>query len=578
MADDFGIDLEDYANDQEKAFESQAIDMSDYAQSEEAQQASWWDTAKESVIQAGLGTASAFTWPISLVKYGMVQNALGDLDEVEERYRKQGKEFDRNEMIKTITDKYDFVPTQEDIAQKFTEKTGIETKPKTETGKRINQFFRLFSMAKGGFGGATQATLGTAATEALKQVGVSEGKAELIGDIGSGFGNIKSSPRQLSKEAGEIEATAAKHQLPFPEYLARGKEGIGSAKITEARKAALQRQLGMDSEEAIEKVIEGKLPVAKLKNQGVDIELLKNDAYDKVGEIAKKIPGEFDKSSIFSDIDNEIARIQSIAPSLSSDSKKSIELLEKAKKELEASPSTIEQMVNQIKEWNKDTKNIYRKPEFSGSEDAVRKTYAFLNDTTRNAIEAKSPELRSSMRAADQLNTQVKRLEHAENMLSKAFQNGEYSPKKLDQVLNSRQGQIVKRELGEDAIKDIRDIAKYGDAAVQATNQLAKSTRYAGELTTWGPIAGFLFAKLPKTAALAIALRPAADHIRGYLMQNPATRTVYKDIMKNAAQGSFRNMQADFAKLEKSISDEYGSVDNFLQSVYDDLEVVEGFD
>jgi hypothetical protein len=579
--EDFGIDMEEFSSQQDKDFESEAIDLSDYSKSDEAKEASWWDVAKDVAVQPALGYLKAFTWPADLLKFGMVQSALGDMDEIQERYRKEGKEFNPSDFIKSVQENYAFVPTQEALEKKFSEKTGFDLEPKSKAGKRVNQFFKILSLAKGGGANTAvkSAAIGTGATAALEKAGVSEGKAELAGDVLSGLGSLKPSPRQLSPEAAALEKTATKQNLPFPEYLARDKAGLGSAKITEARKAALQKQLGIDSEEAIQRVVEGKLPIAKLKNQGVDIELMKNEAYDKVAKLAKSKPKELDKSSIFTDIDNEISRIKGTAPSLSSDSKKSIDILERVKNELEKTPSNTEQMVNQVREFNREVRGIYRKPEYSGSEEAVRKTYAFLNDSVRNNIEAQSgKEIREAMRAADLLNTQVSRLEHAEALLEKAFVGGEYNPKKLTQLLNSSQGQVVRRELGADAIKDIREIAQYGDAAVKATTQLAKSSKYANEIASWGPVAGFVLAKIPVASGMLLAAKPAMDHVRGYLMTNPATRTVYKDILKNAAQGSFKNMQADFGKIEESITKQFGSVDNFMRSVYDDLEVVEGFD
>jgi hypothetical protein len=159
-------------------------------------------------------------------------------------------------------------------------------------------------------------------------------------------------------------------------------------------------------------------------------------------------------------------------------------------------------------------------------------------------------------------------------MVSKAFKNGEYNPKKLSQVLTSREGEIVRRELGDQAVNEIRDIAKYGEQAVKATNQLAKSAQHVGNISEWGPIAGFLLAKMPKTAGLLLAAKPIAERVRGYLMMRPATRSVYRNIVKNAANGSFKNMAADFQKIEAEISKDYGSVEEFMKSMVDELEIV----
>jgi superoxide dismutase len=72
---------------------------------------------------------------------------------------------------------------------------------------------------------------------------------------------------------------------------------------------------------------------------------------------------------------------------------------------------------------------------------------------------------------------------------------------------------------------------------------------------------------------LLLAASGSVNYVRGQLLTNPATRTVYKTIMKDAAEGSFKNMSANFAKLESEIANEFGSVDDFFKSAIEELEI-----
>lgn len=583
------------------------IDMKDYTDSGEAQEASWWDLAKDVVVQPALGIASAYTWPASVLKMGMVGEALSDIDELEEAYKKEGKEFDKSKYIQEVSNSSQFIPTQELLEDIFTAKTGISLEPKTATGKAINKFFTLASLARGkGFGkealkkGAKAGATGVATTETLKAAGANETAAEFTGDVASGFTEaFKKSPRVFSKEVLDLEKTAAKHGLPFPEYLTKEAAELAGPKISEARKAALQKNLGMTSEEAINKVIEGELPISKLRQQGADLEVLTNEAYDKSMKLAKQNKTKASTQDIIGDIDSEIARIKKNAPSPSDADRAAIDILETEKQRLTSAPpknknpilgpngqpinppstkrlpkeATTEELIQQVKNYNSNVKQLYKRPEFSGREDAVRSAYAFLNNSIRNTIEAHAgSDVRKSMKAADALFGEVAKLDRVEALITKSFANGDYNPKKLSQLLNSKQGLIVRRELGDKAVNELQEIAKYGERATNATNQLAKSGKYAFEVGEWGPIAGFMFAKMPKAAGILLAAKPMANHIKGYLLTKDATRTVYRDIMKNAANGSFKNMQADFAKIEKEIYKDFGSMDEFIQAMEEDLD------
>ena len=561
------------------------IDLKEYTESGEEEKASWWDLAKDVVVQPALGLGAAFTWGLDVLKLGMVGEALSDLDEIEEAFQRVGKKFDRNEYLRVVAEQSEFIPTWDLLESTIEDRANISLKAKSETGKTIRKFFNLAGLLKGK--GLTKAAVkqgikgaivGSGTTAALKAAGVNETVADFTGDlIGGGASALKKEPRVLSKEISEIEKTAAKHGLPFPEYLTREKDQLIKPKISESRKAALQKELGMDSRQALDKIIEGKLPIKKLKDEGADLKILRDEAYDKVTELVKNSPKKNTSDQIIKDIDIEIARIKKQAPSPSDADKAAIKILEGEKEAFENASKEIptDELIAQIKKYNSNVDSIYKRPEFSGHQDAVRSAYAFLNNSIRNTIENQSgTEIRQAMRAADSLHGEINKLNRVEQLISKSFKDGNYSPKKLQQLLNSKQGLIVRRELGDQAVNEIRDIAKYGDRAVNATTQLAKSSKHIGEIAEWGPLAGYLLYKIPKAAGILIGAKAVGDRVRGYLMTKPATRTAYRDIMKNAANGSFKAMASDFSRLESAVIKDFGSMEEFFKVMKEDLELI----
>lgn len=555
------------------------IDMKEYSGSPEDESASWWDVAKDVIVQPALGIAQAYTWPADVLKIGMMGEGLSDLDELEDAFKKAGKPFDRNEYIRKVAETSQYVPTQSLLEDVVSAKTGISLEPKSESGKWIRKFFNLRQLTRGaGLGKSLAAgATGATTTSALRQAGAPELVSELTGDIGAGaISSIAKSPRVLSPEVAKLEATAAKHGLPFPEYLTKEPSQLVHPKISDARRLALQKDLGMDSEQAIEKVLEGTLNAAQMKKAGHNLEILYTDAYDTARKLASQNPKPVPPKNLIAEINGEINRIKNRAPSLSDGQKAAVKILENERDILEKAPANAEQLINQIQNYNSNVKSIYKKPEFSGIEEEVRNAYGFLNNSIRNTLQNEvDPSVRHVLSAGDKIFSEAAKLDRVEGLVTKAFHNGDYNPKKLSQLLNSSQGNIVRRELGDKAVSQLKDIASYGEQAVKATNQLAKSSSHMSQIAEWGPLAGFIFHKIPKGAAILSAAIPIGNRIKGYLLTQPSTREVYRDIMKNAAKGSFKTLPADFARLEAEISKQFGSVDEFIKSMESDLELIE---
>ena len=577
------IDMEQYSTKKDEEDLEGVIDMEEYSKSKEAEEATWWDSAKEAGIQAGLGFAQAYTYPLDILKIGMLAEGLSDIDEVEEAFKKAGKTFDKDKYIKTIMEQGEFVPTQELLEKQFTKYTGVDLEPKTRTGKFFNKLFFLTGLAKGkGFTkegltkGAIGGVAGATTTAALREAGAPEIVSELGGDVvGGGISAIEKQVRKLSPEAARIQQIADKHGLPLMEFMLQD-EIPTSAKITQGRKAAFEKELGMTTEEAINKIVEGKIPVSKLRGQGQDLEVLETEAYDKAKGLARANPNPLSTDQLVADIDAEIARIRGRAPVQSDGEEAAIRILEKQRDAISKSKSNTEQLVNLTQNNNSNVKSIYKKAEFSGVEEDVKNAYGFVNNAIRNNIEREAgKEVSDAYKVANSIYAQNASLARVEGLISKSFQNGEFSAKKLNQLLNSKQGAFLRRDLGEQGVKELRDIAEFGEKAQKATNQFANSSKHSSEVSQWGPLAGFLIAKVPPVAGAAAVLKPLYNYYRGWALTNPAARTVYRDILKNAANGSFKNMAKDFATLEDLVIKEFGSLEEFTKQGINEIKFYE---
>lgn len=580
------IDMAQFRREQQATSEAEdeegTIDMAEYAKSREAEEATWWDAAKEAGIQSGLGLAQSFTWPLDILKIGMVGEGLTGIDEIEEAYKKAGKEFDRDKYIQTVMEQGEFIPTQELLERTIDKYAGTNlTEPKTKTGKFFRKLFFIGRLSKGkgltkeALKKGTKAGVTAASTTAvLREAGAPEIVADLGGDFAGGVATLEKQARKFSPEAQKIIETGEKHGLPLMEFMVE-ERAFPNAKISPKRKAAFEKDLGMTTDEAIKRITEEKIPISKLRAQGKDLEVLEDEAYEKATALAKANPKKLDTKELVSDIDREIARIKSLAPSPSDAQKAAIKILEAEKVSLAKGGANTEQLINQTKNYNSNVKSIYKKAEYSGVEDEVKNSYAFLNDRIRNTIEKQAgKEVIDAHKAANTIFGQNAALARTEGNILKAFPNGEYSAKKLNQVLNAKgTGAQLRKDLGEEGVKELRQIAEYGQRAQNATTQYANSAKNKFKVGDWGPLAGFLLAKVPPVGAAAVAAKPMWDYVRGHLLMRPVTRKAYANIMKNAANGSFSNMAKDFAVIESEIIKEYGSIDEFMKQGVRELQM-----
>lgn len=579
--DDIGIDLESYEKHQDEKLEDSFIDLDTYAKNkEEKKELGWLETIGDVFTQAGRGALKFFTWPADVLKLGMIGEGLSDLDEIEEAFLKEGKPFDREQYVKSIFEMSKYIPTQELAEQGFEELTGISLQPKTELGKGAKQLTELAVFTPGGATKKlTSAALGVATTQALKNSGVGEGKAELIGDVASlSPAVIEKTAKQVPKAVQSLEKTAQKYALPFKEFMVREREPILKGRLFKNTEARLKDQFNLSAQEAMKRIVENEIPIRRLRDRGVNLDALGEHAYQMTRQMAQAKPQAIKTDQIVNNIDQEIARIKSLAPSSSDSQKAAIKLLEEERDILKVANPSSEQLINQHMNYNADMKAIYKKPEFSGKEEQIRKTYEFLKSELVSAMEQQgSKDVANAFKAANKIYHEKSKLYQTESLLGKAFNGDTYSPKKLDKLLASKQGNFLRRNMSETAIKDLEDIARYGKQAEEKMGKFIdlRSPSIANEIKSWGQLAPFIFLPHNLQGAMLAVAKPFAKHVQGKLLTRDATREIYKLTLKHASEGAFNLLKKDFVNLEREIGKEWGSVEDFMDDMMSELEIYE---
>jgi hypothetical protein len=467
----------------------------------------------------------------------------------------------------------EYIPTQE-MAEKAIEKhAGVSLQPKTELGKFTHQASELAGLARGkGLAKAIgKGAAGAAATLALEKSGAASPEvSKMTGDVLSMVSRRK--PKGFTASEEELRKVAEAHKLPFPELMTRVKEPFIRAEVSKATQEALKKEFNASGKEAIQKIVEREVPITRLQNKGINLEALQKNAHEEVTRAAEKHAARIDNEPILRAIDSQIKQLNT-NPIPSESKKKAMSILREQRKALspEAATSkpkgmTASQLVEQYRDNNENVRELYAKAQGTPVDTRVKSTYAFLNDTLMKQLEkVGGGELAEQMKAANKITQEVRKVSQVEKFLESAMHEGDFVPGKLEKKLASPRADKVKRILGEKGIADINDIAKYRSLAEKNVDKFLNlpGQAFRKEVADWGILAPILFFS-PHAGVLSYAGRKGVARIQGRLLTRPATRRQYRQITKHAAAGQYDRLRKDFEDLNASVSQEFGSLENFV--------------
>jgi hypothetical protein len=568
--------------------------------------------ASSPVGQAVLGGLKRFTYPADILKLAMIGEGLSDLDSLEETYRQAGKEFDRDEYIRKVYEAAEAIPTQqlgEELVKKYTR---LDLEPQERMGKIARRAGEIFTLQPGSIAsqpgkelakrGAASLT-GSTTSEGLEALGVPEPLAELAGfALGSGLSEGKIVEKALSEEGKAARETAEKFGL----RRIRGAEEEPSgapAIISKRKQENLTRELGETSKQAIDDIIEQRLPIKARREAGIDLEEAYTRAYDRAQESAHNIDASIKKGEkkpinfdpLLEFIDKKINDLRGKAPSISDSDKVVLNLLKKERHQLTQAPdkkavilspsgesfksspkarisknSTASQVLEQYKNFNDNVRGIYKKPEFSGAESKIKDTYAQLNKKLIESLEKSGEnELAHELKFANKIFGDTQKLNQTEAILGKAFENG-YDPKKLLKTIGGKANRaFLERNLGKEAVQDLKDIASYGERAHRMVLSKIKNPKSVGEyISSLTPLkAGLLYLShgtLPAAIAGIEIAKGSIPRLQGALLTRKTTSKAYKNFLKAASSPKSSVFKKASEELSKAIINEFGSEEELI--------------
>lgn len=554
--------------------------------------------AQSPPVQAGLGRLQAN--PISLLASGLEMLSTSRGAQEAARIELQDlidEPIPRNEEIlqsgREIGEK--FFPSQTNIEKGISHLTGIELQPQSELAKgsrSAGAFTKGMNtssptdIAQGLIGAAA----GGGAERFLVNAGVPEWIAgPIAGILGGSIQHGKIVPRKVEGEEKELREIAQKHKLrKFAGMEEKETPKVIQPTITKARKENLQSDLSKTSEKAIERIIDEDIPFSKIIKNGHNPQEIIRDSYKLAYRRAAESKKLVDMSDYTKWIDNKISSLKGYAKSLSPETEKLIGILEKEKsaytkinpkwsqsklsEKFRTHPKYIsesipsEKILNQSIEHNKTVEKIWKKSEFSGMEDAVKNLTGEMKRELTSTLEKQGQKgVADAFKVGNKFFSDNEKLIHIRDIIQPAMEN----PLKFTKILNSKDGEYLKRYFSPKALNEIQSIGKYAQKAEEKIFDRIKTVpSFGDDLKTLGPLAAITLTG-SKIAALKIA-KDTAARVRGILLTRDSTRKDLENFMKASQIGSMNGIRLATSRLEDSVKKEFGSIDDFIRLATED--------
>lgn len=515
--------------------------------------------------QFAAGAASYATWPADVFKASTRASARDVLAEMGE---------ESPEAFQAVEESVGKIPTQESLENYLEQKSGVRFKPQgfgEETARTAGQLLSPKGITKG-IGTiakrAGAAVGGAIAQKGLEGMGVNPIVASLVGITGASLGDLE---KRLSQQGAELRNMAEKHGLTQYPFMSREKE-ILKPVITKTKATKIREELGSTSKAAIERVIKSKNPMADLRSNGVDINKYSNDLLNKTEELAKQSKTPVSLGSIVDTIDKKIQEVRSTAPSLSDVDKKFIEILEEKKNDFSKSPSvSLEQYLNQYRKNNVDRKAFYKNPQMTHLQEAANSAYGFLNENmVKNLAHLPDKEFAKTFEAGNKIFQEKSNLLQAEHILNPFFEDP--TANNLQRILkNEKKMAFLKRNLGEEGVKDINEIGKYIASAQQklGENLVEHGENFVDLAKAFG-ITSLSSLVNPNVAAM-LDIGILSSYVKGLVLTNKNLRHDYLNLAKAMSSGNAKAIRTYSSQLNEDFENEYGDPEELLANQEDIL-------
>lgn len=394
--------------------------------------------------------------------------------------------------------------------------------------------------------------------EVLKDLGVPEPIPQIAGAISAFL-----MPSGLSKTGKIAEASKKtakviqKEGLPPVRGILKDQSEFIKPVTSKGALENFERKIETAVKDASEKILEQSLLGKRLEKQGTIIGDLIEGAYKQASDIGKTINKTVNLNKASTIIGLKADKIEKSAPSLSGPTEEIVKKLRKYQKDFSGNRITPEQFQNQYREVNIDLNNLYRKPELTGAEEALRKSLEDVKSVLLKEAQAKfkNPQYINSFKQANKLFSEARKLDKANALFEPVWDKGFNSNRFKSLFQNPKKYHELSQSIGPKSAERLRDISKY---YVDPIGKMTKRFKIKDPLDFQSLIGSGIVAKMVGIpgAVAKFATVDLPPRIQARLMMNEGTQSIWLKLMKSIQHGSPRLIQKYAESLEEDLSKE----------------------
>jgi len=376
---------------------------------------------------------------------------------------------------------------------------------------------------------------------------------------------------QLSEFAGELpaylsgafpamakKAVTAESGLTLPKVVKReGKEfGFFKPKVFSGEKQKAMEKVTKQSEKLVDNIRKQSIPIAKEIEQGIDVAARNENNFQKVSQIASKIPEKYESSFVNDYLDLVKEHIDEV-PIPTDEQESIIKLVNKYSSkfgELEGGKRfyTPKEYLDQFRNINDDIKSLYQTKFVYGDRLPTMRFYEGLKDSIAKTFESNAPkEFSDLFKETNKEYSSLKKLDKFNEIIN-SFSNEEGSliPKKLDSYLSTpRKLKVLQKQVGEEGIQKLKTISKDLNKAAKNLD-LIEENKLSSLVTSHLGVGILKWLGIPLVVPLKVG-KNLIEYSRGYALTRPQAQKDVQNLLKAVRSGSLKATKSMLIKLDE---------------------------
>jgi hypothetical protein len=518
--------------------------------------------APEGVLKSGARTAAQvplsalqrWTWPLSLLQLAGQGEAIGGLEELEERIPELMEKFPqapwpenfskeefRKQYQEGLQQANQYFPSQQNAERIVEEKTGIPLQPKTALQKTIRLGGTAATFRPGGLAEkGTAAVVAPVAKKALEVAGVPEGLAEAGGLLASGLA-----------PTAEVSKSVKPSGMPERRFESVSKP----TKISPARHEKITESVEQDFRKISDQILQKNKTYSALKEDNLFKEKV-SGLFDEVDKLAEQVEGAIYPSEIRASLRKKVAEHGEKGISPDEFERAYRKEIKRIMKETPLSDLTAQQGVAQFRKNNKALKEHYEPGKSSAFNRAKKQALLDYNKAIEEQFSKNYPDTQfeKTFKFTNKRWQEISDVEAAEGFIQDVF-DGKINYSKAKEIFSKDKehtSRPFKRLLGDDGFKAFKELTEDLLSSEKAYAQLKKASDQGYKDLAQLGTEYLIHPKIATTHILAKSGR----RLYQMLLDKPKLAVEWKNALDNLKAGKLAEAQVQFKNLDELVKKE----------------------